>query len=101
MWNLALEQYLVWYWLFIAGVMICVSIATYIHKNILPLLWGVILSLVMIILYPYAEPMLLGWMAYYQTDWVLFAITGYVSLIWFGWVFMCLYQTIRYGVVVD
>ena len=101
MWTLAIGEYLVWYWLFITGVIITTLIATYIHKKILPLMWGIILSLVMIIGYQYIEPMLLGWIIYYNTDWILFSITAYVSVIWFGWVLLSLYNSIRYGVVVD
>ena len=101
MWNLIVERYLVWYWLFILGVIITTLIASYIHKKILPLMWGVILSLVMLIGYSYIEPVLLGWIAYYNTDWIMFSITGYIAFIWFGWVLLCLYNSLRYGVMVD
>lgn len=101
MWSWIMKEYLVWYWLFITGVIIITLIASYLHKKILPLMWGIILSLVLIIGVSYIQPMILGWMAYYNTDWIMFGITGYIAVIWFGWVFLCLYNSIRYGVMVD
>ena len=96
-----LEQYLVWYYVFIVVVLITTVWASYRHSTVIPFMWGVILSLVLVILATYIEPLLFGALAYYNVNWYAFALLGAFAIIWFGYVFLALYNCVRYGGVVE
>lgn len=90
------SQYLVWYY-FLIGIIILVSIwALAKHKEALPFMWGITLSIVLFILAPFITPILLGVFTYYNVDWYMFALMSWLAIVWFGWIFVCLYNMIRY-----
>jgi len=101
MWYVNVEQYLVWYYIFIAIVLLITGIATMIHKKVIPFMWGIILSLVLLIGVSYIEPILFGFLSYYQVNWYAFALFGSFTVVWFGYVALCLYNSVRYGGVVE
>lgn len=90
------SQYIVWYWLLVAIIMI-VSIYSFLrHKAVLPFMWGITLSIVLVVLHQYIEPFLLGFLAYYNQDWWMFAFMGWVAMVWLIWIILCLYNQLRY-----
>lgn len=101
MFVLNVEQYLVWYYIFIAVVITVTALASWYHENAIPFMWGVILSLVLIMLVNYIEPILFGFLAYYNVNWYAFALFLGFSLLWFGYVLLALYNCVKYGSVVE
>lgn len=95
------EQYLIWYYIFISVLLILTFWASYRHSTVIPFMWGLILSLVLLALVNYIEPMLFGFMAYYNVDWYAFTLMGSFAVLWFGYVFLAVYNCVRYGGVVE
>ena len=100
MWTISVEQYLVWYYVFIAVVLLLTFWATYRHKTAVPFMWGLILSLVLLLLVQYIEPLLFGWAVYYNINWYAFALLGVFAILWFGYVLLVMYNCVKYGSVV-
>lgn len=101
MYILNVEQYLVWYYIFIGVLLFLTAWATYRHSTAIPFMWGLIVSLVLVALVQYIEPVLFGWVAYYNVNWYAFALMGGFAVLWFGYVLLAVYNCLRYGSVVE
>lgn len=101
MFVLNVEQYLIWYYIFIVVVIIVTALSSWYHETNVPFLWGIILSLVLIMLVNQIEPILFGFLAYYNVNWYAFALFGAFTLLWFGYVLLALYNCVKYGSVVE
>jgi len=101
MYVLNVEQYLVWYYIFISVVLLLTFWASYRHSTAVPFMWGLIVSLVLLALVNYVEPILFGWMAYYNVNWYAFALMGGFAILWFGYVLLTIYNCMKYGNVVE
>jgi len=90
------SEWLVWYYVLIVIILVVSIYALSKHKETLPFMWGVTLSVVLFVFAPYITPILLGVFAYYNTDWWMFGLMLWLASMWFGWIFLCLYNMIRY-----
>jgi hypothetical protein len=96
MYWIDVSQWLVWYYVLIV-IVILVSIWALIkHKEALPFMWGILLSVVLFILAPFITPIFLGVFTYYNTDWYLFALMLWLTIVWLGWIILCLYNMIKH-----
>lgn len=98
---LNVEQYLIWYYLLIVTIIIITAIASYIHEKAIPIMWGIIVSLVLFILAQYIEPILFGFLYYWNVDWYSFTLFGLFTLFWAWLLSQCLYNCVKYGSVVE
>lgn len=102
--TLNLEQYFVWYYILIVIILSVTFTGSYIHRKkkgaVIPFLWGIILSLTLIIGAQYLEPLLFGFLAYWNIDWYSFLLFASFTAIWGIYVTLTLYNSVRYGRVV-
>lgn len=92
-------EYLVWYVFFIITLLVIMGYASMKHTTALPFMWGLIVALVLLLLMRYIEPVLFGFLAYYNIDWVMFALTLGVSVLWFGLVLKVCHNSVVEGVI--
>ena len=93
-------QYIVWYYLLALGILILTAWGSWRHKNAIPFMWGIILSLILVIFTNQLEPILIGFVNYYNVDWIYFALFGGFAVLWYLYVFLGCYNSVKFGKVV-
>ena len=91
-------KYLIWYYLLAIGIMILSIWASYEHKSKEPFMWGLTISVVIILLQAYIAPLLFGVLNYnYLTHTWQFVILGTYSVMWFGYIGLTQWNYLVYG----
>jgi hypothetical protein len=101
MYQIDVSQYIVWYYLLSALILALTFFASYKHKTAIPFMWGLILSIVLIVFASVLEPILFGAFYYYNTNWYMFALTGLFTLFWALLMTICLWNNVKYGSPVE
>ena len=100
-----LEQYLVWYYFVIALILGVTAHSSYKHRkqkgSAIPIMWGIIVSLVLVMFAQYLEPILFGFLYYWNVDWYSFTLFAGFTLVWALLMLQCLYNCEKHGSVVE
>jgi len=98
MFTFDLTAIVVWYWILAFIVMLLTLLAGIIHKAWIPVIWGLTISIIMVMFSFYLEPALFGWMI--TTDWLIQSLSFVFMIMWGILLFQGVYNSIRYGKVV-
>ncbi len=94
-------QYLIWQYLLGIGIFTISAYASYKHNVGTPILWGLSVSLIIVLLAKYLTPLLFGVLMYdYATEFWLWAITGAFGVMWFGYIALTLWNLVDKGEVI-
>lgn len=77
-WEIAIENITTWYAILIGIILVVGIIGTWVHRTAIPIMWGVIMSLVLYIGATTLEPLIFGYQYYgtYSFQWFLVATFG-------------------------
>lgn len=91
---LSIEAVLVWYVILVIGILIITLMASVRHKTPLPFAWGLVIAILILWLRDYLAPVIFGVLNYdWNTNPILFAITGIFGIAWFSYIALTLYNS--------
>lgn len=95
---LNIEAILVWYVLLVIGILLITFYASVRHKTALPFAWGLVIAILILWLREYLAPIIFGVLNYdWNTNPILFAITGIFGVSWFCYIALTLYNSVKTG----
>ena len=100
--NIILDigQYIIWYWLLAIGIIILCLFASWKHETAIPIFWGGIVGLLMIMLAEYLSPIVFGVLEYdYNTQFFEWVLTGWFTIVFFAFIGLCCFNLIDSGKV--
>lgn len=99
---LSIEAILVWYVLLVIGILLITLIASVRHKTPLPFAWGLVIAILILWLRDYLAPVIFGVLNYdWNTNPILFAITGIFGVAWFCYIALTLYNSVQSGELIQ
>lgn len=98
---LDINAVLVWYVLLVIGILGLTAFASWRHKKPILFVWGMLMGVLILWLREYLAPIVFGFMNYsWESQPVLFALTGVFAVGWFGYIGITLYNAIVKGELV-
>lgn len=99
--NLNVEAFLVWYVLLVIAILAITLYASWRHGTPVLFAWSCVISVLILWLQNYIAPILFGVFNYtWESNSVLFALTGIFAVVWFGYIGMTLYNSVKHGALV-
>lgn len=99
---LNVEAVLVWYVLLVIGILALTLWASVRHGTPLPFAWGLVIAVLILWLKDYLAPIVFGVFNYdWNTQPMLFALTGIFAVSWFGYIAMTLYNLLKSGEMIQ
>lgn len=90
---------LVWQWLTAIGVIIFTLFAGFYHKKYTPIIWGILISCLIIFFPLYFETALFGWIT--NTDIIIITLSFIYMIMFYMILIQGIFNSLRYGRVVS
>ena len=93
-----ISQILVWYWILAITIVLVTFVASVIHQEWIPIIWGGIISALLVIFAPFLEPVLFGWIV--ESSLVIMTLSLIFFILWILAITQGLFNSLVYGRVV-